>query len=245
VAAGSSPDQLVLRLSSRSAASFANFVADGNREAAAAVARPSEPGVYLWGGRGSGRTHLLQAAARAVGESGGRAGYLDLADVGLDVAVLEGLEGLDLVCLDNLDAIAGARSWETPLFHLYNRLRARGIPLRLAAGAAPAALGLALPDLASRLGWALVYHLQPLDDAGKLRALTLRAAERGLTLGEEVGRYLIRRGPRDSHRLFAALERLDQASLAHQRRLTIPFVRETLGLDAGASPSARPEASGR
>ena len=42
---------------------------------------------------------------------------------------------------------------------------------------------------------------------------------------EEVANYLLTRFPRDTHSLFALLDKLDSATLAAQRRLTIPFLR--------------------
>ncbi len=95
----------------------------------------------------------------------------------------------------------------------------------VSARCAPAALNLGLPDLVSRLGWGPVFQLQPLDDEGKRAALQLRARQRGMELPDEVAVYLLRRSPRDMDSLFELLQRLDVASLAAQRRLTIPFVR--------------------
>ena len=48
-------------------------------------------------------------------------------------------------------------------------------------------------------------------------------------MSNDVADYLLRRCPRDMDSLFNLLNRLDQASLAAQRRLTIPFVRDLLG----------------
>ncbi|MCG8099354.1 MAG: DnaA regulatory inactivator Hda, partial [Candidatus Thiodiazotropha taylori] len=46
----------------------------------------------------------------------------------------------------------------------------------------------------------------------------------------ETAQFLLQRTPRDIHFLTILLDRLDQASLAAQRKLTIPFVREALKL---------------
>ena len=70
---------------------------------------------------------------------------------------------------------------------------------------------------------------RPLDDAGRLQVLQLRAQGRGFELPDETGVYLLRRYPRDLPALCGLLERLDQASLVAQRRLTIPFVKAVLG----------------
>jgi DnaA family protein len=116
-------------------------------------------------------------------------------------------------------------SQEPYVLALYERLRAQGGMLILAASASPVAIGLKLADLATRLAAGLVYQLQPLSDAEKISALRLRAQRRGLEMTEEVANYLLTRFPRDMHSLFALLDRLDTATLAAQRRLTIPFLR--------------------
>lgn len=220
---------MTLRVGLRDSATFANFLAGDNAAALHLLQQGGEPFVYLWGGQGSGRTHLLQAACHAESAHGGSPAYLPLAALArAGTAVLDGLEQMSLVCLDDLQAVAGQGAWEEGLFHLYNRVRDAGGRLLAAADAGPAVLGVQLADLRSRLSWGPVFQLQSLDDAGKLAALQLRARARGMELGAEVGAYLLRRCPRDMHALFELLERLDQASLAAQRRLTIPFVRELI-----------------
>ncbi|MOA50116.1 DnaA regulatory inactivator Hda [compost metagenome] len=86
-----------------------------------------------------------------------------------------------------------------------------------------------LPDLKSRLTLALVFQLHALSDEDKLRALQLRASRRGLHLTDEVGRFILTRGPRSMNLLFDLLDILDQASLQAQRKLTIPFLKEIFG----------------
>ena len=221
--------QLSLNLKLRDSASFENFCPGDNRELlervrtmtrSAAVAVP----LFLWGESGSGKTHLLQAACRAVQADGHVPLYVPLAAPDVPPAVLEDAEHAFLVCLDDVQAVARRREWETALFALYERARSTGAHLIAAATAAPAQLGLDLPDLATRLGWGPVYQLQALDDAGKLEALRVRAQRQGFDLPMDVARYILSRYPRDLHSLFALLERLDRAALASQRRVTVPFI---------------------
>ena len=73
-----------------------------------------------------------------------------------------------------------------------------------------------------------MVQLRGLDDQGKAEALRLQARQRGMDMPEEVAGYLLRRSPRDMTALFALLDMLDQASLAAQRKLTVPFVKEVL-----------------
>ncbi|MGV8836213.1 HdaA/DnaA family protein, partial [Cellvibrio sp.] len=141
-----------------------------------------------------------------------------------------GLEMVDLVCLDCLPTIAGRADWELAIFHLYNRLRDAGKCLLVAAEHSPRELALSLEDLRSRLQWGLTYQLHSLTDDDKQQALQMRARARGLELGDEVAQYIIQRLPRDTNELFWQLARLDHASLAEQRKLTIPFVKKVLAI---------------
>ena len=229
-------EQLALNLKLRDASSFENYFVARNREAVERLQRaiqklggaPQAPAswLYLWGEPGTGKTHLLEAACRAAQEQGHAPLYVPLADkANLTTALLEDIEQVPLVCVDDVDAIAGDATWEAALFALYEHLRAHGGMLILAARSGPVATGLKLADLATRLAAGLVYQLQPLSDAEKIAALRLRAQRRGLEMTEEVANYLLTRFPRDMHSLFALLDKLDTATLAAQRRLTIPFLR--------------------
>ncbi|SCZ62846.1 DnaA regulatory inactivator Hda [Thiohalomonas denitrificans] len=223
--------QLPLGVGLRDGATFDNFFAGPNTEVVLQLERGNEPFLFLWGGAGSGRSHLLQAACHRVsGESGG-AVYLPLSkSTELAPEMLEGLETMALVTVDDLQQVAGHTGWEVGLFHLYNRARESGCRIVVAADAPPGPLGISLPDLRSRLSWGPVYQLLPLVDADKRVALQLRAHHRGMELSDEVANYILRRSPRDLHSLFSVLEHLDRASLAAQRRLTVPFVREQLAI---------------
>jgi len=139
------------------------------------------------------------------------------------------MEALDLVCLDDFERVAGDEHWERALFRLVNGLYLAGGRLVVAAAGAPAEVGIRLPDLLSRCQALTRFRLRYLDDEERLEALRARAAFRGFDLPADTARYLLRRVPRDMGRLMALLDRLDTASLAASRRLTIPFVRKVLG----------------
>ncbi len=228
--------QLALNLRLRDASSFGNFISGVNREAVERVrASVQDPGgffspsdwVCLWGESGTGKTHLLEAACRAAQAKGIASLYVPLREQGsLTPELLEDAGQTALVCIDDLDRVAGDPAWEQALFGLYENLKAHGGMLLTTASVAPASLGLALPDLVTRLAAGLVYPLRAVADEEKITALRLRAERRGMEMGEDVARYLLARYPRDMHSLFGLLDRLDIATLAAQRRLTIPFLRD-------------------
>jgi DnaA family protein len=225
--------QLTLSLSSKDEATFENFYSGKNTEVVAelkkAAAGKGEKIIYLSGTRGQGCSHLLQASCHYAHQNKLTSVYLPLTNLlSLSPAVLNDLELLTLVCIDDLEAVAGHPEWEEALFHLYNRVYDAGGRIMLAAHALPKSIHIALPDLVSRLSWGMVYQLAPLDDEEKLAVLNMRANCRGISLSEEVGKYILTHCPRHMSTLFTAFDVLDKASLAAQRRLTIPFVKEIL-----------------
>jgi len=225
--------QLPLPVQLRDEATLDNFLPLPASRALIAALRNQAGGsgesiIYLYGPAGVGKSHLLQASCHLVGAG---AVYLPLGEVAdcPPEEVLQGIETLNLVCLDDLDRVLGRADWELALFDLINRARQYGCSLLLAGSAAPRVLAVDLADLRSRLGWGLVYHLAAAGDEEKMAILQFRAARRGLVLGDEVCSYLVARASRDMDALLAVLDILDRASLVEQRALSIPFVKSVLG----------------
>jgi DnaA family protein len=226
--------QLALPVQLRDHASFATFEAGAQPAVVAqlrqqAAAPQGLQPAWLWGDAGSGRSHLLQAICIEAAERGHAVAYLPLAQLaGFGPGILEGHDQQQVICIDDLDEVAGEPAWALALFALYNAVRESGGWLVFSTACAPSALGSALPDLESRLNAAAVQRLHALDEAGLLRALDARAQRLGLLLPEETARWLLTRVPRHATSLFTVLDELDRAALQAQRRLTVPFVRDVL-----------------
>ena len=229
----SSPSQLPLPVRLRDEATFDNFLPQNAMRALIAALQqqasgPGEAIIFVFGGSGSGKSHLLQASCLL---AGGGAIYLPLNELAEyePAQVLQGIEALDLVCLDDVDRVLGRADWEVALFDLCNRAREQGCRLLVAANAAPRALAVNLPDLRSRLAWGIVYQLCDAQDDEKIAILQFRATRRGLSLSREVCSYIVTRAARDMEALLDLLDKLDNASLIEQRALSIPFIKATLG----------------
>jgi DnaA-homolog protein len=185
--------------------------------------------LWIWGAEATGKSHLLQAVCAETGAAGGRAAYFPLGVESLGApAALHGCEQLDVVCIDDLQVAAGDAGWERAIFNLYLGLNEHQRHLVLAATSPPAALSWKLADLRSRLSAALILRLKPLSEAEHIAALRMRAAIRGLEIPEETAGFLLRRYPRDLRSLCALLDTLDNAALAAQRRLTVPFIKQVI-----------------
>ncbi|TYT26929.1 DnaA regulatory inactivator Hda [Luteimonas viscosa] len=188
--------------------------------------------LLLAGPAGTGKSHLALAACAEADAAGHRVGYLPLASMaGRLREALEAMHAFDLVALDGVEAVSGQRADELALFDFHNRMHDAGRRLLYTARATPDALPLVLPDLRSRLSQCTRLVLERLDDAGRGEVLRLRARRRGLQIDDAAIDWLLRRAGRDLSGLAALLDRLDAASLAAQRRITVPFLREVLGTD--------------
>ena len=225
--------QFTLGVALSEAHEFSNFVAGNNRTAMAALrqlaAGEGGPLVYLWGAKGSGKTHLLEAACAEAAAGGRPTAYVPLrSHARLQPRMLAGLDSARLVCIDDIQSVAGLGDWEEGLFHLYNQAESGGVPMAVAADRPPLALPLELNDLKSRLAAGTVFETRELNDAGRGEVLSARARARGFDFPEDAVRYLLSRGPRDMHSLIAVLDKLDALSLSEQRKLTVPLVRQVL-----------------
>jgi DnaA family protein len=142
--------------------------------------------------------------------------------------MLDGLATRELICIDDVDEVAGAQDWDVAFFNLFNEMQETGGQLVVAARAAPRECGFALADLTSRMSRLPVFQLQALDEQQRAAALQLRARHRGLELPDETAAYMLRRSRRDMASLYELLDKLDLEALRAKRRLTIPFVRDVL-----------------
>jgi DnaA family protein len=233
----SSPRQLPLAIKLDDSATFSNFhVAAGDRQLIDYLTSRAglQQFTYLWGSEGAGRSHLLQALCHQADTALESAFYIPLKNHHeYSPDIFEDLESLALICLDDVQVLAGNHEWELALFSLFNRLRDTGTRLVIASDVSPRQLQVQLPDLLSRLQSGVVFQMQALEDADKLLALQLRARQRGFELSDEVAFYVLQRNERSMRGLFELLECLDQHSLETKRRITVPMVRELMGWHSG------------
>jgi DnaA family protein len=222
-------EQLVFDLAAPEPPSFANFVAGSNHEVVAALVALAggargDVSLLLWGGAGTGKTHLLRATIGAAAARGAQAQFF-AAPGALQGADPERLARSALVAVDAIDTATPPA--QALLFTLYNALNAGGGRLVVASRSPLAALALR-EDVRTRLGAGLVYELAPLADDDKPAALAAYARERGFTVPADVIAYLLAHGRRDMATLLRVLSALDRHSLATKRPLTVPLLRDWL-----------------
>ena len=209
---------------------FESFVAGRNAVAASLAQQIATGGgekqLYFWGEAGLGKSHLLQASCNLAAKKQQTVCYLTPNEIkNQSVDMFDGLEKVELICLDDIEIWLDDTRWEVALFDLINRVRENNNRLMMASAHPPEVAFAKLPDLRSRLSWGPVFQLRNLSDNEKCRALCFRAKQSGLELPDNVAHYLVQRYPRDMFGLFERLATLDKASMVMQRRLTIPLVK--------------------
>ena len=220
--------QLILDVLTAPAPSLENFIVGPNGEALQWLT-DSPPGraVHLWGPPGVGRSHLLQALATQANTR-----HFDANSPAAELMALATADTLDVVrvMVDDVDKLSDDA--QAALFALYNRWREvsatrRAFFLATSGDHAPMATPLR-EDLRTRLGWDLVFRLEPLSDDDRAQALQTRATERGLLLSPDIIQWLLTHHSRDMRGLTALIDSLDQYSLATHRAITLPLLKDLL-----------------
>ena len=188
-----------------------------------------EPQIFLWGVTDTGKTHVLQAMCHLAASSYKRAMYIPLQELlEQDPSSIDGLQDMQLICVDDVHVIAKNTAWETALFNFINQHRANNTTLIISSQFAPTDNIFELADLNSRAVWGPVYKLTPISEDKLDDALAFHASVRGLELPQEVRKYLLTRYQRDVSTMVNMIEALDKASLEEQRKVTIPFLKKIL-----------------
>lgn len=229
--------QLPLHFEFRANQTFDDFFPGSNQEVVThlkqCIKGLGDPQIFLWGKSGQGKTHLLQACCHQAQIQNLSSFYFDLSNAQLpDPLMLNGLDEFGVVCFDNIERIAGNAGWELAFFAFFNRLRDRGHKLIVSASSAPNDIGIQLPDLRTRLNWGLTLKIQPLTDSDRIAALIFKAGQMGFDIAPQAGRFLLTHYDRDLASLWILLGKLDKASLAAKRKLTLPFLKQILNEDS-------------
>lgn len=188
-----------------------------------------EQQIFIWGDTGSGKSHLLQACCQQAKLQDKAPFYLAFVKDNLPpIALLDGMENMELVCLDDIQNIDDSKEWQQALFNFYNAHRQNNHKLLLAANCPPKYLAYELADIKTRMAWGLTLKIQSLQDDQLIEALAYRARYLGFALSDNVGRFLLNHYVHDLPALWALLGKIDRATLAAKRKLTIPFLKKIL-----------------
>ncbi|MEP4888728.1 MAG: DnaA regulatory inactivator Hda [Aliiglaciecola sp.] len=187
---------------------------------------------YISGGAGTGKSHLLVAMSHNAAQQQKSHFYLALdATLRYPHTILDGMENIQLLCIDNIQHIQHSKDWQRALFDLINRIRETQVcKLVVSCDRGPKQLQFELADLVSRLAWGISFSLAPLDDQDACEALNIKAKQRGISISRESLQFLISHAKRDMHSLVAALDELQFQGIQEKRKISIPFIKQVLDL---------------
>jgi DnaA-homolog protein len=225
--------QLPLNVQLDDSSKFENYFVAGNQQVSSRLQSLINGGgefVFVWGALESGKTHLAQALCNQFDLANLSAVYLPLDNKQLMPEILNGMSVMELVCLDNVNAIEGQLDWETAIFDLYNNIKTEGNSLVIFSRTPPSQMLLKLADLSSRLTAMEVYKLMSLDEPQKISFFQQRAENRGIEITDEVARFVLSRHSRSVKDLIELLDLIDHSTIALKRRVTIPLIKEIVNL---------------
>lgn len=222
--------QLVLPLESKNLLDFDSFYPTKNEFTLNTLEfwPEKEPYLFLQGPHGSGKTHLAEALAKKNLAQGKQILFLSALSL-KNYTRLDALSYADLIIIDDFHTLFPSNdATEMMLFHFYNHLLSQASRLLLVSEKKLPQLPIHLNDLASRLKTGLQVYLKPLSGEDLAKIIPIHAKRLSLHLSPEVEAYLLHHLSRDAKTLVLTLEKLAHDSLRDGRRLTLPYVRNSL-----------------
>ena len=217
-------------------------VGPGNRLAqAASMAVAESPAhaynpLFLYGGVGLGKTHLLHAIGRACQAQGLRVLYISSETFTNDLieairahttdTFREKYRTADVLLVDDIQFIAGKESTQEEFFHTFNTLHGTGKQIVISSDRAPKAMSTLEERLCSRFEWGLIADIQPPDLETRIAILRSKAATRGAEMPDEILVLIASRIQSNIRELEGALNRVAALSRLTDQPLT-PEVAET------------------
>lgn len=174
--------------------------------------------LFLYGGVGLGKTHLLQAIAHVAHSKGQQVIYItsetftnDLVDAirshSTD-AFREKYRLTDFLLIDDIQFIAGKESTQEELFHTFNTLHSSGGQIVLSSDRPPKAIHTLEDRLLSRFEWGLLADIQPPDLETRMAIVRFKAEDQNINVPNDVVEFIARRAKNNIRELEGALNKV-------------------------------------
>lgn len=237
---------------------FDNFIVGPSNRMAHAVALSvaERPGraynpLFLYGGVGLGKTHLLQAIGHFVQRSGQRVLYVssELFTNELINAIRTQstdqfrakYRTIDVLLIDDVHFIAGKEQTQEEFFHTFNALHSANRQIVLTSDRPPQAIPLLEERLRSRFGWGMIADIQPPNLETRIAILQVKAASLGRQVPDEVLAAIAQRAHRNIRDLEGALTNVLAHAEVSGRPLTTALVEDALAYLSPAQSRLSPE----
>lgn len=233
------------------------IVGPGNRLAqAASMAVADKPAqaynpLFIHGGAGLGKTHLLHAIGHACYRKKLQVVYVTSETFTNDLiqAIMtkttdqfrEKYRSADVLLVDDVQFIAGKESTQEEFFHTFNALRETGRQIVLSSDRPPKAMVTLEERLRSRFEWGLQVDIQPPDFETRMAILRSKAEALGEQIPLEVFNYIAAHIERNIRELEGALNRVLLVARTTEQPLTVDMARQALSGVLSRRPEVEPE----
>ena len=231
------PTQLIFPFQINQKASFENFFCSPNNAELITrlndlVVNKNADELIINGAAGSGKSFLMQAICNELSSLGKQFAFMPMNKaINMEVEIFQNLASLDAVCIDDLQLILSEGEWETAMFALINECQQSGCSLILSLGGSQSLEEITqLPDLLSRIKRMEFMKLQAVQDESLNQALDFVSQQLDINLEKAELEFLLKHQTREFSFLVDNLITLDKQAASLKRKITIPFIKETLNL---------------
>ena len=231
------PTQLIFPFQVNQKASFTSFFCSPDNielmsRLADLVASKNADELIINGAEGSGKSFLMQAICNELSSSGKQFAFIPMNKaINMGVEIFQNLASLNAVCIDDLQLILSREEWETALFNLINECQQSNCSLILSFGGNQSLEDITqLPDLLSRIKRMEFMKLQAVQDECLNQALDFVSQQLGINLEKAELEFLLNHQTREFSLLVENIISLDRQAASLKRKITIPFIKETLNL---------------
>ena len=231
------PTQLIFPFQVNQKASFASFFCSPDNielmsRLTDLVVSKNADELIINGAEGSGKSFLMQAICNELSSSGKQFAFIPMNKaINMGVEIFQNLASLNAVCIDDLQLILSREEWETALFNLINECQQSNCSLILSFGGNQFLEDITqLPDLLSRIKRMEFMKLQAVQDEFLNQALDFVSQQLDINLEKAELEFLLNHQTREFSLLVENIISLDRQAASLKRKITIPFIKETLNL---------------
>ena len=222
------PKQLTFPWSKLNKFTFDDFFFDSSNEEIK-LALKNNDDLFLYGAESSGKSFLLQSTCNYYALDNKSSVYIPISEaIKHGTGFIDSLEGLDLICLDDIDLIASNQEWEVGIFNLINNCHTSKCRLIFSSCINPSSINFELNDLRSRIKKIDHIELYPINDVNLPKAIKFVSQLRSINLGDKEINYLLTYTKRNMSDLVEIISKLDQLSMELKRKITIPLIKEII-----------------
>jgi chromosomal replication initiator protein len=197
--------------------------------------------LFIYGGHGLGKTHLLRAIGNQTQKHDPSAKIiysqcrnlikeLEAKKTSSD-NIIDQILKADLLLLDDLDNLKNNLLFQKMLYYIFNTLKEKGKKIVFAGRTSPSKLTETADYLISRFNWGIISPIGPMNDDAGCKLIQKMALDFGLEIPAPVAKFIIVRIPRDYISLKNAVNQINYESYTQKRKVTIPLTKIALKIN--------------